>query len=91
MLLAEGVWTSYDILAPTKAGGFGAVVDAGPVGDFIKEGTVKFFLDGRFYVTQYKGALARCTRSAPIWAARCLSAKAPVDSNVHVMAPSTTS
>ncbi|MDP9232960.1 MAG: Rieske 2Fe-2S domain-containing protein, partial [Actinomycetota bacterium] len=65
VLLAEGAWTSYDILAPTKAGGFGAVVDAGPVGDFIKEGTVKFFLDGRFYVTQYKGALRALYQKCP--------------------------
>jgi cytochrome b6-f complex iron-sulfur subunit len=65
VLIAEGAWTSYDILAPTKAGGFGGVVDAGPVEDFMAEGTVKFFLDGRFYVTQHQGALRALYQKCP--------------------------
>jgi cytochrome b6-f complex iron-sulfur subunit len=65
VLIAEGAWTSYDILSPTKAGGFGGVVDAGPVSDFMTEDSVKFFLDGRFYVTQHKGALRALYQKCP--------------------------
>ncbi len=45
-LIVEAGWTSYDILNPKPAVGFGGTVDAGPVEDFLTEGTVKYFLDG---------------------------------------------
>ena len=63
-LVVEAGWTSYDILNPKQTGGFGGVVDAGPVENFLEEGTVQEFLDGRFYVTQYQGAFVPCIRSA---------------------------
>ena len=64
-LVVEAGWTSYDILNPKPAGGFGGVVDAGPVADFLQEGTVKYFLDGRFYVTQYQGGLRALYQKCP--------------------------
>jgi cytochrome b6-f complex iron-sulfur subunit len=64
-LIAEGVWTSYDILNPRPAQGFGSVVDAGSVADYAAEGTVKYFLSGRFYVTQYKGGLRALYQKCP--------------------------
>jgi len=64
-LIAEGVWTSYDILNPRPAQGFGSVVDAGSVADYTTEGTVKYFLSGRFYVTQYKGGLRALYQKCP--------------------------
>ena len=64
-LVVEAGWTSYSILSPSEGGGFGALVDAGPVTDFLTEGTVKYFLDGRFYVTQYKGGLRALYQKCP--------------------------
>jgi cytochrome b6-f complex iron-sulfur subunit len=64
-LVAEAAWTSYDILHPTPAGGFGALIDAGPVGDYTDEGSVQYFLNGRFYVTQYQGGLRALYQKCP--------------------------
>jgi cytochrome b6-f complex iron-sulfur subunit len=64
-LIAEAAWTSYDILNPRSAAGFGSIVDAGPVSDYLKEGTVKYSLDGRFYVTQYQGGLRALYQKCP--------------------------
>jgi cytochrome b6-f complex iron-sulfur subunit len=64
-LLVEAGWTSYDILNPSPAEGFGGEVDAGAVSDFLAEGTVKYFLDGRFYVTQYQGGLRALYQKCP--------------------------
>jgi cytochrome b6-f complex iron-sulfur subunit len=52
----EAAWTTYDILVPKPSGAFGGVVDAGPVVEF-PEGTVRYFLNGRFYVISYGGSL----------------------------------
>jgi len=65
VLVAEAAWTSYDLLKPGVAEGFGGVVDAGSVSDFAQEGTVKYFLNGRFYVTQYKGGLRALYQKCP--------------------------
>ncbi len=65
VLVAEGVWTSYDLLRPAPASGFGGVVDAGPVEDFLEEGTVKYSLNGRFYVTQSQGGLRALYQKCP--------------------------
>jgi hypothetical protein len=51
VLIAEGAWTSYDILNPRSSQGAGSVIDAGPVDEYAEEGTVQYFLSGRFYVT----------------------------------------
>jgi cytochrome b6-f complex iron-sulfur subunit len=64
-LVAEAAWTSYDILKPGAATGFGATVDAGPVADFLEEGSVTYFLEGRFYVTQYQGGLRALYQKCP--------------------------
>jgi Rieske Fe-S protein len=64
-LVVEAGWTSYDILHPTAASGFGGIVDAGPVSDYLEEGTVKYFLNGRFYVTQYQGGLRALYQKCP--------------------------
>jgi cytochrome b6-f complex iron-sulfur subunit len=65
VLIAEGLWTSYDILNPRPAEGFGAIVDAGSVDDYKTEGTVTYFLGGRFYVTQYQGGLRALYQKCP--------------------------
>jgi cytochrome b6-f complex iron-sulfur subunit len=64
-LIAEGGWTSYDILKPGTASGFGGVVDAGPVSDFAEDGSVQYFLNGRFYITQHHGALRALYQRCP--------------------------
>jgi cytochrome b6-f complex iron-sulfur subunit len=64
-LIAEAAWTSYDILNPKPAAGFGGVVDAGPVSDFEEEGSVQYFLNGRFYITQYQGGLRALYQKCP--------------------------
>jgi cytochrome b6-f complex iron-sulfur subunit len=64
-LVVEAGWTSYDILNPKPSGAFGGVVDAGAVSDFLQEGTVKYFLDGRFYVTQHDGGLRALYQKCP--------------------------
>lgn len=64
-LVAEGAWTSYDLLKPTDASGLSGVVDAGAVADFMQEGTVKYSLNGRFYVTQYQGGLRALYQKCP--------------------------
>ncbi len=64
-LIAEAGWTSYDILKARPAAGFGGVVDAGPVSDFTEEGAVKYFVNGRFYVTQHEGGLRALYQRCP--------------------------
>ena len=64
-LIAEAAWTSYDILNPKPAAGFGGLVDAGLVSDFEEEGTVQYFLNGRFYITQYRGGLRALYQKCP--------------------------
>jgi len=64
-LVAEAAWTSYDILNPSSAAGSGNEVDAGPVGDYTDEGSVQYFLNGRFYVTQYQGGLRALYQKCP--------------------------
>lgn len=63
-LAVEAGWTTYDILAPRPSGAFGGVVDAGPVSSF-PDGTVQYFLDGRFYVTSYQGNLLALYQKCP--------------------------
>ena len=64
VLIAEGVWTSYDLLNPAAAAG-GGVIDAGPVDNFLQEGSATYFLDGRFYVTNYQGGLRALYQKCP--------------------------
>ena len=55
-LVAEAAWTTFDVLQPRTSGAFGGIIDAGKVSAF-PEGTVRYFLAGRFYVTSYGGSL----------------------------------
>jgi cytochrome b6-f complex iron-sulfur subunit len=64
-LVAEAAWTSYDILHPEAAAGFGSTVAAGNVSDYAQEGTVRYFLNGRFYVTQHRGGLRAIYQKCP--------------------------
>jgi cytochrome b6-f complex iron-sulfur subunit len=64
-LVAEAAWTSYDILSPRAAAGSGNVVDAGPVGDYSDESAVQYFVNGRFYITQYQGGLRALYQKCP--------------------------
>jgi cytochrome b6-f complex iron-sulfur subunit len=64
-LVVEAGWTSYDLLKPPPAsGGFGGAVDAGAVTDY-PDGAVRYFLDGRFYVTSYRGGLRALYQKCP--------------------------
>ena len=64
-LVVEAGWTSYDLLKPPPAsGGFGGTVDAGAVSDY-PDGAVQYFLDGRFYVTSYRGGLRALYQKCP--------------------------
>jgi Rieske Fe-S protein len=60
----EAAWTSYDILNPKASGAYGGVLNAGSPSDY-KEGTVRYFLDGRFYVTASSGALVALYQKCP--------------------------
>ena len=64
VLIAEGAWTSYDLLNPQAAAG-GGVIDAGPVSGFEQEGSVTYFLNGRFYVTNHQGGLRALYQKCP--------------------------
>ena len=63
-LVVEGGWTTYDILAPRPKGGFGGVVKAGAGSEF-PEGTVRYFLGGRFYITSSEGNLVALYQKCP--------------------------
>ena len=64
-LLVEAGWTTYDILNPAQAQGFGGLVDAGSIQDYAKEGTVQYFLNGRFYVAMHEGGLRALYQKCP--------------------------
>lgn len=63
-LVVDAAWTSYDLLKPSAAAGFGGIVDAGSVSDY-SEGTVRYFPTGRFYVTAADGALVALFQKCP--------------------------
>jgi cytochrome b6-f complex iron-sulfur subunit len=63
-LAVEAGWTTYDILVPRPSGAFGGVVEAGTADQF-PEGTVRYFLSGRFYVTSYQGVLVALYQKCP--------------------------
>ena len=64
-LVAEAAWTSYDILHPearrVRRRGRGGQ----PWTTTRTEGTVQYFLNGRFYVTQYQGGLRALYQKCP--------------------------
>jgi cytochrome b6-f complex iron-sulfur subunit len=63
-LLVEAGWTTFDILNPKPSSAFGGVIDAGKVGDY-PAGTVRYFMDGRFYVTSANGGLVALFQKCP--------------------------
>jgi cytochrome b6-f complex iron-sulfur subunit len=63
-LVVEAVWTSYDILKPGTSAASGGILSAGPASDY-PDGTVKYFLDGRFYVTSSAGNLVALYQKCP--------------------------
>jgi cytochrome b6-f complex iron-sulfur subunit len=63
-LAVEAVWTSYDVLVPRPAGGFGGTVQAG-TGSGFPEGLVRYFASGRFYVTRVEGDLLALYQKCP--------------------------
>lgn len=63
-LVVNGVWTAYDVLVPRVEGGFGGSVAAGAASGF-PEGEVRYFPEGRFYVTQVDGELIALYQKCP--------------------------
>jgi cytochrome b6-f complex iron-sulfur subunit len=63
-LAVEAAWTSYDVLVPRPAGGFGGTVQAG-TGSGFPEGLVRYFASGRFYVTRVEGDLLALYQKCP--------------------------
>lgn len=63
-LVVEAGWTTYDILVPRPTGAFGGVVDAGRPGAF-PEGTIRYFLGGRFFITSTEGSLVALYQKCP--------------------------
>lgn len=63
-LVVEGGLTTYDILAPRPKEGFGGVVKAGAGSEF-PEGTIRYFLGGRFYITASGGSLVALYQKCP--------------------------
>lgn len=63
-LAIEAGWTSYDLLVPRPAGGFGGVVEAGAESAFL-EGEVRYFPAGRFHLTRVQGELLALYQKCP--------------------------
>lgn len=63
-LAVEAAWTTYDVLVPRPAGGFGGTVRAGTESGF-PEGLVRYFASGRFYVTRVDGNLLALYQKCP--------------------------
>jgi len=60
----EAAWTTYDVLVPRPAAGFGGRVQAGTESGF-PEGLVRYFASGRFYVTRVDGNLLALYQKCP--------------------------
>lgn len=63
-LVVEAGWTTYDVLVPRPTGGFGGLVEAGAEAAF-PEGEVRYYPDGRMYVTRVKGELVALFQKCP--------------------------
>jgi cytochrome b6-f complex iron-sulfur subunit len=64
IVVAEATWGSWEMLRPSKAAAFGGVVKAGDPADF-PEGSVRYFSEGRFYVTSFEGRLSALYQKCP--------------------------
>ncbi|HZD04896.1 MAG TPA: Rieske 2Fe-2S domain-containing protein [Longimicrobiales bacterium] len=63
-LAVEAGWTTYDVLVPRPAGGFGGEIEAGSEVAF-PEGEVRYFPEGRMYVTRVDGELVALFQKCP--------------------------
>lgn len=63
-LAVEAGWTTYDVLVPRPAGGFGGLVEAGSPQAFPEE-TARYFAEGRFYVVNAGGSLTALYQKCP--------------------------
>ncbi len=64
IVVAEGAIGSWQMLRPANAGAFGGIVKVGDPADF-PEGTVRYFSEGRFYVTSHEGRLSALYQKCP--------------------------
>ncbi|MFA5891584.1 MAG: ubiquinol-cytochrome c reductase iron-sulfur subunit [Actinomycetota bacterium] len=60
----EAVWTTRDFLRPRASKGFGAPIRIGSPSKF-REGSVRHFSNGRFYVTRVDGELRAVYQKCP--------------------------
>jgi cytochrome b6-f complex iron-sulfur subunit len=63
-LAVEAGWTTYDILNPRPSGAFGGLVRGGSAKDY-PAGTVRYFQDGRFYLSSSEGSLVALYQKCP--------------------------
>lgn len=63
-LVVEAGWMSYDILVPRPSGGFGGTVEAGAEVGF-PAGEVRYFPEGRFYVTRVEDEIIALYQKCP--------------------------
>lgn len=64
VLVGEAAWTTYDVLVPRRAGGFGGVLEVGEETGF-PEGFVRYFPQGRFYVVRVEDELVALFQKCP--------------------------
>jgi Rieske Fe-S protein len=64
LVAAEMVWGSWDMLKPAEAGAFGGALKVGDPHDF-PEGSVRYFPEGRLYVTSFEGKLSALYQKCP--------------------------
>jgi cytochrome b6-f complex iron-sulfur subunit len=63
-LAVEAGWTTFDILNPKASNAFGGIVSAGKAADY-KDGTVRYFQDGRFFVSASGGKVVALYQKCP--------------------------
>ena len=63
-LAVEAGWTTFDILNPKASNAFGGIVSAGKAADY-KDGTVRYFQDGRFFVSASEGKVVALYQKCP--------------------------
>lgn len=63
-LVVEAGWMTYDILVPRPAGGIGGILEVGTESGF-PEGVVRYFAEGRLYVTRVEGDIIALWQKCP--------------------------
>lgn len=64
VLGVEATWTTWDFLRPRISRGFGAPIPAGRSSK-VREGSVKYFSNGRFYLVRTDGELRALYQKCP--------------------------